>query len=175
MFFRTAAIALLTVAPASASNAQAITNPSGTLDIRLVVEEACEVSWPGGGGGTGSASLDFGAADNLDQPILAEIGTGTAGSIEIRCNSGSTYNVEFDAGLNGGGDINARAMRGVNTSHEIPYQLYSDSNRQTVLSSISRTADGALNPLPIYGRVPPQTLAPPADTFVDTVMIQISL
>ncbi|MBO9623161.1 MAG: spore coat protein U domain-containing protein [Sphingomonas sp.] len=175
MDLRFAAAALFAFVPFGAAHAQ-ITNPSGTLDVRLVVTQACEVTWPGGSGGAGSAVLDFGTTATIDAPIDADIGTGAAGGIEVRCNAGTEYTVSFDAGLHASGNTANRAMAGeTNTSQLIPYQIYTTAGRTTPLTTVTITANGSNQPIPIYGRVPVLTPTPPADTYTDTVTITISL
>lgn len=165
-------LAALWITPAHAQLTQADT---GTLDVRLVVEEACEVAWPGSTIGGGDAELDFGTTTRLDTAIDREIGTGGSSGIEVRCNSGTTYAVAFDAGQNASGNIADRAMRGaVNTSQLIPYQLYSDAARTDILATLTLTGNGAYQPIPVYGRVPPLSPTPPADTYTDAVTVTVS-
>ncbi|MFV1918279.1 spore coat U domain-containing protein [Sphingomonas sp. MJ1 (PH-R8)] len=163
-------LAFASVTPAYAQ----VNQDTGSLDVRLIVEEACEISWPGSTIGGGDAELDFGTTSRIDAAIDREIGTGTVGGIEIRCNAGTTYDVAFGTGENAA-NVDGRAMRGaVNTAQLIPYQIYSDAARTNVLSVISVTANGAYQPLPIYGRVPPLTPAPPADRYTDNVIVTVS-
>jgi spore coat protein U-like protein len=163
-------LAVMWITPAQAQLRQ----ESGSLDVRLIVEEACEVAWPGSTIGGGEAELDFGTTSRLDDPIDREIGTGTVGGIEVRCNAGTTYSVTFGPGENAS-DIDNRAMRGaVNTSQLIPYQIYSDAARTAVLSNIFVTANGAYQPVPVYGRVPPLSPTPPADSYTDNVIVTVS-
>ena len=67
-------------------------------------------------------------------------------------------------------------MRGAaNTTQLVPYQIYSDAARTTVLTTLTLTATGSYESIPVYGRVPVLDPAPPADEYTDAVTVTISL
>lgn len=164
--------ALLAAAPLAAAHAQVSGTATGSLDVLLSVTATCEVNGSASGG-TGKATLDFGETQLLTANVDGEIGTGGSGGIEVRCNPGVDYTVDFGAGENAT-DIANRAMAGPTGSANIPYQLYSDSARSVVLSQVSDTGNGAFQSIPIYGRVPAISPAPTPGSYRDVVTVTVS-
>jgi spore coat protein U-like protein len=118
-----------------------------------------------------ASPLNFGSSVGLLTSVVNATTT-----LGMQCTYGTAYNVGLDAGLNGGGSINARKMMlGANS---IAYQLYQDSARTTVwgntigTNTVSGTGNGNTQSVTVYGSVPAQT-TPPAGTYSDTIMVTV--
>lgn len=164
--------AFLILVPLGAAQAQVSGTATGSLEVLLRVTEACEVNGSASGG-TGRATLDFGETQLLTSNVDGEIGTGGSGGIEVRCNPGVDYTVDFGPGENAT-EVSARAMAGPTGSTNVPYQLYSDAARSVVLTQVSDTGNGAFQSIPIYGRVPAISPAPAAGSYRDIVTVTVS-
>lgn len=119
-----------------------------------------------------ASALNFGSGVGL---LTSAVNATT--TLDVQCSNGAPYNVGLNAGLNGGGSINARKMvRGANS---IAYQLYQNSARTTVWGNIAGsntvagTGNGNLQSLTVYGSVPAQT-TPPAGTYNDTITVIVT-
>ncbi|MEO6928900.1 MAG: spore coat protein U domain-containing protein [Casimicrobiaceae bacterium] len=146
--------------PASCSGTQ--TGTYFPFTVSAPVGKQCNVT---------PTTLDFGTVGLL---IANTPGTSTIG---VQCSSGSAYNVGLDAGLGGGGNINARQMAlGAN---RIAYQLYSNTTRTTVwgntvgTNTVAGTGNGNVQNLTVYGSVPAQT-TPSAGVYTDTVVVTVT-
>ena len=118
-----------------------------------------------------AGTLNFGTVGLLTAAV-----TGTS-TITVQCPLLTSYNVGLDAGQNGGGNINARAM--VLGANSIGYQLYQNPGLTTVWGNTvgTNTVAGIGTGLPqnytVYGNVPPQP-TPPAGTYNDTITVTVS-
>jgi spore coat protein U-like protein len=140
----------------------AAVNTSQAFQANATVVNTCTVSAP---------TLDFGSPTQLTSAQ-----TGST-NLSITCANLLPYKVGLDAGLNGGGNVNNRAMKlGANT---VSYQLYSDSGRTTVwgntigTNTVSGTGNGSAQTLTAYGLVPIQTTPPPG-VYTDTITISVT-
>lgn len=149
-----------TTAPAACSMTQ-----SGDYFPFLVsanVANQCNVS---------ATALDFGTVG-----LLTGSTPGTS-TLSVQCANGSAYRIGLDAGLNGGGNINARKLKlGAAT---IGYQLYSNSARTTVwgntlgTNTVSGSGNGSIQAYTVFGSVPAQT-TPAAGTYQDTITVSVT-
>jgi spore coat protein U-like protein len=153
---------------------------TGNIGITLTIEEGCTVSNGSVSDGTNEwGTLDFGTYSDLTSVIDGTV-TGSDGSstVTVTCSSGLSPTLTLDSGLYGDGSLRNVSSDGGTTL--IPYRLYSDSARSTEIalnSSISLTADGTAQDVPIYGRVLPadqSTTAPAAGTYTDTVVATLA-
>ncbi|MEO7199585.1 MAG: spore coat U domain-containing protein, partial [Dokdonella sp.] len=119
-----------------------------------------------------ASPLNFGSSIGL---LTTAVNANTA--ISVQCSVGSANNVGLNAGVNGGGNINARKMLlGGNT---VSYQLYRDLARTQVWGStigtntVAGTGNGNTQNLTVYGRVPAQT-TPPAGTYNDIIVVTVT-
>ena len=113
--------------------------------------------------------LDFGAvttlAGNLD----------VNGSASVTCTNATPYRVLLNNGLTGTGPTNRKMTLGANA---VTYALYRDNPRTlpwgniSGTNSLSGTGTGSAQSIPIYGRVPAQTLPPPG-AYRDTITITV--
>lgn len=168
----TFAIGSLAVAAAWPSAAQAqVTQSTGELEVRLLVNASCDISGSTSGG-LGTAVLDFGTATLLQNAIDADTGTSGTDALEVLCNPGVNYTLTFDAGQNAT-QIANRAMKREGGTELVSYQLYQDAGRSNVLNTISGTGTGTSQVVTVYGRVPAQT-APPPGSYRDIVIITVA-
>ncbi|ADU68019.1 spore coat U domain-containing protein [Pantoea sp. At-9b] len=153
--------------------AQAAGTLSGQLGIQVIISEGCTVGNNDSSGSTNDwGSINFGTyadlANIIDGSVLGSDGSST---VTVTCTSGLSPTMTLDGGLNGSSTL--RNMSSGSTL--IPYRLYSDSSRSTEIAvngSVSLTADGTEQDIPIYGRILPSdqsTTAPASGTYVDTV------
>jgi spore coat protein U-like protein len=154
------AAALIAVAGSAAAGTSTTTMP-----VKITIQNACQLA-------TGPApTLDFGTqgplTTNIDQTV----------NLSVTCTTSAPYNVGLDAGTNGSGNVANRAMN--NGAAKVAYQLYSDSNRQTVwgntvgTNTVAGTGNGSAQTLTVYGRVPPQA-TPAAGVYTDTVNVTVT-
>jgi spore coat protein U-like protein len=125
---------------------------SETLKVQARIGEACTVT---------SASLDFG------QAVDPEVGKDADGSIEIVCQSETTFGIELS-----GGSPRFMTDSGENV---IEYRLYQDPARTNLWNggtSVSATISGS-GSVPVYGRVPEQTNGQPPGVYTDEVTITL--
>lgn len=98
-------------------------------------------------------------------------------TLGVQCSSGTAYNIGLNAGQNGGGDINARAM--VLGAGSVHYQLYRDAARSQVwgntigTNTVTATGNGNTQYQTVYGQVLPQT-TPSAGTYNDIVTVTVT-
>ena len=154
----------------SAAQAQ-VTQSTGELEVRLLVNASCDISGSSSGG-LGTAVLDFGTATLLQSAIDADTGTSGTDALEVLCNPGVNYTLTFDAGQNAT-QIADRAMKREGGTELVNYQLYQDAARANVLNTISGTGTGTSQVITVYGRVPAQT-APPPGNYRDVVIITVA-
>ncbi|KRA83628.1 spore coat U domain-containing protein [Altererythrobacter sp. Root672] len=166
------AIALFIALAALPAAAQAqVTQSTGQLEVRMLVNASCDISGSTAGG-LGNAVLDFGTATLLQQAINADTGSSGTQALRVLCNPGVQYTLTFDAGQNAT-QIANRAMKREGGSEVVGYQLYTTAARNTVLANLSGTGTGTQQYVVVYGRVPVQT-APPPGNYKDVVTITVA-
>lgn len=134
---------------------------SPSFQVRANVPRFCEVS---------ATNLDFGSVGVLTQPVDA------AGSIQVRCTTGTTYRILLNGGQAGAVAPDQRRMR--NGSNSIRYGIYRDSARtlgwgDQPSNSVSGVGNGAVQTYTTYGRVFAQP-TPPAGTYTDTIIVTVT-
>jgi spore coat protein U-like protein len=115
-------------------------------------------------------------------PINPVTGTAfeAAGSLDVTCTNGSTWNATADAGVGNSATLTNRRMTS-GAGNTLNYSLFTNSNRTLVWGSglsgtnmLSGTGTGALQSVPIYGRITAGQNTAPAGTYGDTVTVTIS-
>lgn len=102
-------------------------------------------------------------------------GDGTA-TITVNCTSGADYDIGLDTGLTPTGP--QRFLVGANPLHKLSYNLFQDSGRSVAwgdtvgVDTFAGTGAGAPQVIPVYGRVPSQTVA--TDIYGDTVTVTVT-
>jgi spore coat protein U-like protein len=147
--------------PPAPSCSLVITNPNfPTFTVSALVAANCNVT---------AQNINFGT-----QPVLST-NVDATGGLGVTCTSGASYTVGLNNGLTGTGPTNRRMTLG---SQSVTYGLYKDAARTLPWGNsggelVTGTGAGALQSLPVYGRVPPQT-TPSAGTYTDTVVVTVT-
>ena len=174
MEFKSAFCALsMAVICSSPLTVQAAGTLTGQVGIQVVISDGCTVGNNDSSGTTNDwGSINFGTYADLANIIDGSVlGSDGSSSVTVTCTSGLSPTLTLDGGLNGSSTL--RNMTSGTTL--IPYRLYSDSSRSTEIAvngSVSLSADGTAQNVPIYGRILPSdqsTTAPASGTYVDTV------
>lgn len=135
------------------------------MPVTITLVKACGVS---------ATTLNFGSTVGL---LSAAVNQNT--TLSVTCTKNAAYNIGLDAGQNGGGNINARAMKS-GAGDTVGYQLYSDSGNTTVwgntvgTNTVASTGTGTAQSFTVYGQVPAQT-TPPAATYNDNVTVTVTV
>lgn len=156
-------VALASILAVSSSNVFAATQINTSFQVKVQILSACSVDTP--------STLDFGQQTSL------ALNTDNTTGVTVTCSLTTPYTVSLDAGVNGGGTVTTRKMKGVNGG-TVSYGLYSDATRLTTWGNVSTNwVTGIGTSLPIthtvYGRIPTQT-TPAPDTFTDTIQVTVS-
>lgn len=153
-----AGASLLPTLPAIAATA------TGSMNVRITITDECKVQT--------ASDLDFGSHGVIDANV------DQTSTINVQCTTGKSYNVGLSAGAGTGATVAVRKMTGP-ASATIDYTIYRESTRTQLwgttipTDTVGGTGNGAIQPLTVYGRVPPQT-TPPAGLYTDTVSITIT-
>ncbi|MET0328584.1 MAG: spore coat U domain-containing protein [Luteimonas sp.] len=158
--FLAALVASGVALPAAAQSA------TTSFDVTLTITATCTINTP--------------AATNVafpDSPSTA-VNVDAIGQLNVNCTPGTTYNIALNPGLHaGGGGIGARAMSSPGGTL-VPYQLYQNAGHTTIwgqtpgTDTLSATGNGAVQTIPVYGRVPVTNF--PAGSYSDTVTATIT-
>lgn len=130
------------------------------FDAVIQLNDSCDVS-------TASISdLDFGSR------TIADTNIDTQTDITVKC----TTNASYDVGLSG--TVGSRTMN--KGSFTIPYEMYSDSSRNTPwgatvgANTVSGVGNGIDQTLTVYGRVASIPAAAEAGSYSDTVTVTVT-
>lgn len=165
---------------------------SGNLEVKMEVGAGCSVKVGGGG------VLDFGNHDRVTEDIRIQ------GSIEVKCNRGTKYNVGLERGLNYSSTNRTRRMKSESGSL-IVYELYKDSAYKDIWGNAGMTgsnntgfnaeylqtlyqkeqsyspaltglfANGSVRSFTVYGRVlKSDAMSAPPGRYSDTVRVMVS-
>ena len=136
---------------------------TGAIFVFANVTGSCGVQTTG--------SVNFGNVDTLSSGLID-----SAGSISIRCASGTNYVVQMDGGRNG--TIANRKM--IFNANSLNYQIYTDLARATVFgdglggsATITGTGTGTTTVIPVYGRISDRTGANQPGTYTDSITVSI--
>jgi spore coat protein U-like protein len=146
---------------APAASAQTAT---GTFNVRITIQAECRVN--------SATDLDFGTtgviAANIDQQS----------AISVQCTNSTPYDVGLNAGTGSGATVANRLMTGTSGA-TVAYNLYRDAARSQVWGNtigtdvVSGTGNGAVQTIPVYGRVAPQTTPAPG-VYSDIITITVT-
>jgi spore coat protein U-like protein len=118
-----------------------------------------------------ATDMDFGAPAGF---LSANIDTTSA--LPIRCTNTTAWKIGLDNGQHASGNI--RRMQGPG-GYFVNYELYQDSARTVRWGNTpdsdteNGSGSGAMQPLTVYGRVPPQS-TPVAGSYNDTVTVTVT-
>lgn len=160
----------------------------GKLLVKLTINPECNIN-PGGNDSV--VSFRYASIDSIRKGDV----TSEVSSIKVQCTAGTTYYIALGAGENAGDTVNDnnRKMRNGASNFYIPYDLYMDSNYNThwghntnpgkdgivpkdgVLGDIKVVkSEGAVDTIPVYGRIKPYSGALTAGDYNDKVTVTVS-
>lgn len=155
---------LLAAALAATGAAPALAADTTSFNVTITILDTCDVD------AAAATDVAFGSVESTQTNI------DNAGSLSVQCTPLTPYTIALDNGENGT-DVATRAM--ANGAIQVPYQLYQDAARgpgdvwgNTAGTDVySGTGDGAIQVIPVYGRVPDANF--PAGAYSDVVMATI--
>ena len=137
---------------------------TGSFAVRITITTECKL--------VSASDLDFGSHGVIDANL------DSTSAISVQCTTGTPYNVGIGLGTGSGASLTARLMTGPGAA-TVSYNLYRDVNHTnvwgtTVLTdTVSGTGNGAVQPITVFGRVPPQS-TPGAGAYSDTVAVTVT-
>ena len=119
------------------------------------------------------------AANNLGFGTLSTLTTNAdaTSTVNVRCSTGTSYQVGLNGGLTGAIDPTQRRMAA--GADQITYGLYQDAARAVPWgntlgsNTVSGVGTGAAQGLTVFGRIPPQ-VTPPSATYADTIVVTVT-
>ncbi len=157
---RIAAVAVATTGVLAMVSAQAA-ETSNTMAVTMTVVGTC---------GVVAEPLDFGTAAGT---ISADIDVDT--TIQVVCTAGTAWDLTLGPGTGSTGPT-PRAMTNQSDASEASYNLYTAADRLVVWDEsggqVTGTGDGTAQDIPVFGRVPPQTVA--QGVYNDTVVATLT-
>jgi spore coat protein U-like protein len=160
-----AAGALLAMIGGMGGEAKAQTTVTDTFGVQITIENFCEITNP--------TVLDFGTNQLLNANIDATT------TFDVQCTNNLPYDVGLDLGSNPTGVTRRMIDTTLTPDEYVSYELYTSNTYATVwgdtvgTDTVAATGNGAVQTHTVYGRVPPQT-TPSADTYTDTVTIEVT-
>jgi spore coat protein U-like protein len=162
-------------------SAAAQTSITGTIGVTLTLTSACSINGTilTTGSSANFGTLDFGTATTLFTQQDAQVLAGASGGISLTCSPGISPELTIASGSNdanaSGGHLHALVFG----SSYVPYDLYSDSSRSTVIqnnAAVALTASSTTYTTNLYARVfgvgTASTL--PAGNYTDTLNVTLS-
>lgn len=134
----------------------------GSFTVSAAVTKSCYVT---------ANDLNFGT-----NGLLTSVVSGST-TLAVQCSNGTPYNIGLDAGLNGGGNVNARKM--LFGTDSISYQLYQNAGLTQVwgntvgTNTVPGSGTGSTQSYTVYGRVPPQTTPTPGQ-YKDLITVYVT-
>lgn len=140
---------------------------SRTFNVKIQINSICDIQ-------AAPTDVDFGAVNSTATAI------DTTGTLNVRCTSGTPYNIALNPGTGSGATVTARTMGSSDAGNtaRVPYALYRDSGRTqnwgaTVgTDTRSGTGSGAVQAVSVYGRVPSANY--PAGAYSDVVTATVT-
>ena len=139
-----------------------LTAASGTDTWTATIAAKCNLS---------ATDINFGSVGLLTANVDA------TGTLNVQCTNTTPYTVSINGGLSAATDPTLRKM--TLSTNSVTYGIYSDSTRTTAWGSlagatIAGTGTGLTQSLTMYGRVPPQSPAPPPGNYSDTLIATVT-
>jgi len=171
----------LTTALTSLSASAAEGTLTGQVGVAVTIKEGCTVANGSSSSGTNSwGTLNFGTYADLTSAINGSVlGSDGTDAVTVTCTDGLSPTLTLDGGLNESDSVRnmvaTTTSSTTTTTSDIAYHLYSDASYGTEIKpgdSISLTANGDAQSIPIYGRILPgdqTSTAPASGTYTDTV------
>ncbi|PPU92298.1 Csu type fimbrial protein [Xanthomonas albilineans] len=163
-FHRVLAFTVLFTTTTGLASAQ--TN-SVTFNVKIQINSACNIQ-------TTPTDVNFGSVNSTQTSITS------TGTLNVRCTSGTPYNISLNAGTGTGATVLTRTMGSATASNtsRVPYALYRDSAMtqnwgSTIgLDTQAGTGNGNVQPVTVYGQVASANY--PADSYSDIVTATVT-
>lgn len=154
---------------------------TGTVDVKIVLENGCLINGSNTTSSSGSANfgtIDFGTHTTLFDNANTQI-SGGVGGITIQCTNGVGAHLVFKNGLHdgsGSGPGNKAMRHASDLTQHVTYHLLLSDNTTTMSSnhSIPLLNDGSLQTIVINGRAYGSGSLP-AGVYTDTVTVVLEL
>lgn len=128
---------------------------SKQFQVKLTVAESCQI--------TTANDVDFGSIDRSQNPDLT-----SKGNLGVNCTLGTPYKIAL-AG-------NGKMSNTNNSGEAVPYQLFQDSNYETIWNTNSLAGgvgSGSVQNLPVYAQLDGMTNVS-AGQYIDTVVATVT-
>lgn len=140
---------------------------SRTFNVKIQITSVCDIQ-------TAPTDVDFGSVNSTQTSI------NSTGTLNVRCTSGTPYNIALNAGSGSGATVTSRTMGSADAGNtaRVPYALYRNSARtqnwgSTIGSDTQAgTGNGAVQPLVVYGQVASTNY--PAGSYSDVVTATVT-
>lgn len=152
---------------ASTASAFAAGTDTKTFNVKIVITSICDIQ-------TAPTDVDFGNTSS------STIDKATIGSVNVKCTSGTPYNIGLNAGTTAGATVTTRKMKSAVPANTdlVPYALYRDSGMtlnwgNTVSTdTLADSGTGLVQNKPVYGKVPSANFR--ADSYSDVVTATVT-
>lgn len=150
---------------------------TGNLSVKATVVASCNIVG-GSGAGITNALLNFGNVTSTLNNVDADTTSAGNSGLGVQCTNGVNYKVYANLGLQPSGSQRRMAGPGGSGGEFLPYSLYSDQGRSAAFptsaaTAVSTAANGQVQTVDIYGRIPAGTPLPSAGAYADTVVLTV--
>ena len=126
---------------------------SSNFNVKITIKESCNIS------SQNASDMDFGIVERASHQAS------TQGNLNVTCTQGTPYNISLKSN---------RLMSTTSTQMTIPYMLYQDSTQQKIWggeaeNAYTDTGTGAIQNIPVWGKVTTEHTNVPAGNYSDTV------
>ncbi|WP_295919334.1 spore coat U domain-containing protein [uncultured Xanthomonas sp.] len=164
LFHRVLAFIVLFAAGTGLAWAQ---SDSRTFNVKIQITSVCDIQ-------TAPTDVDFGSVNSTQTAI------NSTGTLNVRCTSGTPYNIALNAGSGSGATVTTRTMGSADASNtaRVPYALYRNAARtqnwgSTIgIDTQAGTGNGAVQPITVYGQVASTNY--PAGSYSDVVTATVT-
>jgi len=120
-----------------------------------------------------TSNIDFGTVGALSDPVTA------SGSVTVRCTSNVGYSISMDGGNSKSTDPTRRWMGGTTPQTGISYGLYLNSQYSLPWGNApgftkADIGSGSDQTFTVFGRTNSSTIAPPAGSYSDSVVVTVA-
>lgn len=141
-----------------------------TFQAKIVINASCVIN--------NANVLDFGTP----VPGILAANIDAATTLSVTCTNLTPFTVGLDGGLNSGGSVTARKMKGGPANELINYAIYRDTLRTqnwgvTIAGTpdvVSSSGTGVAQTFNVYGRVAGPQTTPQPGTYTDTVTVTLT-
>lgn len=161
---------------------QSVAAISGQVEVRLVIDEGCQVTNVDSGDGSINdfGILDFGThSPTWNNTLAADLSglSSSSAALEVECNAGRTepVTISINEGMNAAGTQRQVSMGA--GGDVVPYNVYSDASRTTEYAANTPQSftldDTGKVTIPVYGRITANETAKAKGTYTDTLVVTL--